>query len=314
MSDNKIIDTPKEIKKKNERCLITVEGGTGKSIMLTAIMPEIAKYYDEIYVVSPYVTVFKACSYVTDAFPMAQASSLYQELVLDEDTDILWKEPYSNSDFIRKKCHLFDAWASEFGIKLSKDAMLYTPILDRVPEVFPEIYNMAMNEAQKLGKFIIVQFCGGQSQYGNPQQPYTTQFEVIKRNYHNELELINELRRTYPDCNILHYGLPNEPAYEGTVKLNMDFLAYRVLAEHAFKVVCIDSSLQHLASGACKDTTVIWGETRPEHFGYRCNKNICAKNVINSQPYFKPLGVSPSIVKMPSVSDVMKEVMMVKSN
>lgn len=308
MSDTTIKTNENPIKKRNERCLITVEGGTGKSVMLTAIMPELAKYYNEIYVVSPYFTVFKACSYVTDSFPMNQASSLYQELVLDENTDILWKEPYSNSDFIRKKCHLFDAWASEFKIKLSKKATLYTPVLDKIPEVFPEIYTMVMNELPKLGKFILVQFCGGQSQYGNPQQPYTTQFEAIKRNYHEELKLMNTLKATYQDCNIVHYGLPNEPTYDGTIKLNMDFLAYRLLAEYAFKVVCIDSSLQHLSTGACKDVTVIWGETRPEHFGYDCNKNICAKNVLNSQPYFKPLGVSPSIVKMPSVEEVMNEV------
>ena len=85
-----------------KKCLINVEGGLGKNVMLTAILEEFKrkKGYDEIYVISPYFDVFKACSAVTDAFPPMQGT-LYQELVLDDDCDVYWKEPYSNQKFIR---------------------------------------------------------------------------------------------------------------------------------------------------------------------------------------------------------------------
>lgn len=297
----------------SKRCLINVDGGLGKNVMLTALMPIIAKHYEEIYVISPYSDVFKACSYVTDAFePGPQCATLYQELVLDEDTDILWKEPYSNSSFIKKTCHLFKAWLEEFGIDDTVDYESLVPTIDRIAEEFPNIAQLVEQKAGELGKFIMVQFCGGQSPLG-PQQdqngnaiPYNDRQEYIKRNYYQGQNLINSLKAKYPDATIVHYALPNEPSYEGAVKLNIPYLAYRLLAEKAFKVVCTDSSLQHLSTGACKDITVIWGETRPEHFGYACNKNIAAKRVLNSQPYFKPMGTSPSIVKMPSVDEVMK--------
>ena len=294
-----------------KRCLINVDGGLGKNVMLTALMPILASKYEEIYVISPYVDVFKACSYVTAAFePGPQCATLYQELVLDEDTNVLWKEPYSNQRFIKKQCHLFEAWLEEFGIA-DQDVSTLVPVVDKVRETFTNVAKTVDQKVEELGKFILVQFCGGQSPLG-PQVdqagnaiPYNDQQEYIKRNFYKGQELINRLRETYPDAKIIHYALPNEPTYEGAEKLKLPYIAYRLLAERAFKVVCTDSSLQHLATGVCNDVIVIWGETRPEHFGYSCNKNITAKRVLNSQPYFKPMGASPSIVKMPTVDEVM---------
>lgn len=294
------------------KCLINVDGGMGKNVMLTALMPILKRKYDDIYVISPYFDIFKACSYVTDAFPPGQGS-LYEELVLDDDCEVLWKEPYSNSRFIKKQCHLFDAWLEEFGIEDTTSEL--TPLIDHIREEFPQVAMTADHYLKEFGeKFIIVQFCGGHSpledqkdQEGNPIQHNEHQ-EFIKRNYFKGQELINALKEKYPDTTIVHYALPTETTYENCTKIEVPYLTYRLLAERAFKVVCTDSSLQHLSTGACSDVTVIWGETRPEHFGYECNKNICAKNVKNCQPYFKPLGVSPSIVKMPSVEEVMAKV------
>ena len=294
------------------KCIVTVEGGLGKNVMFTALVPELKKKYKEIYIVSPYFDVFKACSGVTDAFQFGQGT-LYQELVLDPDMDVLWKEPYSNQKFIKKECHLFEAWAEELGITLEKPGMDYKPNLDKIAEEFPAIKQLADQKAQELGKFIIVQFCGGQSPLG-PQRdqngapvPYNDHQEAIKRNYYKGQALINLLKKEYPDCKILHFALPNEPTYDGATKLEVPYLTYTLLAEKAEMIVCTDSSLQHLATGHCKKMTVLWGETRPEHFGYSCNKNIAAKHVLNSQPYFKPLGVSPSVVRFPEPEEIIAE-------
>ena len=295
-----------------KKCIVTVEGGLGKNVMFTALVPELKKKYEEVYVVSPYFDVFKACSGVTDAFQFG-AGTLYQELVLDPDMDVLWKEPYSNQKFIKKECHLFEAWAEELGIKLEKPGMDYKPNLDRIADEYPQIAKLAEDKAKEFGKFIIVQFCGGQSPLG-PQQdqngnpiPYNDQQEAIKRNYYKGQKLVDALKKEYPDHKILHYALPNEPAYEGAEKIQVPYLTYALLAEKADKIVCTDSSLQHLSTGHCKDITVLWGETRPEHFGYSCNRNIGAKHVLNSQPYFKPLGVSPSVVRFPEPEEIIAE-------
>ena len=178
------------------------------------------------------------------------------------------------------------------------------------------VQNFLRNQAVKQKKeewknnYCIVQFNGGQSplspmkdQHGNPISYHDNQ-ENIKRNYYKGEVIVERLKKLYPGATIVHFALPNEPTLEGTVKVELPYLAYALLAEDAKAVVCIDSSLQHLSTGRCKDVTVIWGETRPEHFGYNSNKNVCAKNVLNSQPYFRPLGISPSIVRMPEPEEV----------
>ena len=300
-----------------KKCLINVEGGLGKNVMLTAILEEFKEKcgYDEVYVISPYFDVFKACSAVTEAFPPGQGT-LYQELVLDEDCDVYWKEPYSNQKFIKKQCHLFEAWADEFGFRLAAAGTKYIPQLDKVEEVFPAVAQAAKAQMDAWNhNFCIVQFNGGQSplgpmvdQNGNPV-PYSDQQEAIKRNYFKGDKIVKLLKEKYgDDCTIVHFALPNEPTIAGTVKVQIPYLAYHLIAAEAKAIVCTDSSLQHLATGVNDNITVIWGETRPEYFGYDCNNNVCAQHVLNSQPYFKPLGVSPSIVRMPEPEVVMENV------
>lgn len=295
-----------------KKCLINVEGGLGKHVMLTSILEELKEKggYDEMYVISPYHDVFKSCPAVTDAFQPG-LGTLYQELVLDDDCDVLWREPYSNQKFIKKQCHLFEAWAEEFGFELTDKAGSYTPRLDNLEKEYPQLRKIAdekMNEWNH--NFCLVQFTGGQSplspmkdQQGNPV-PYMNAQESIKRNYHKGEQIVQLLKEKWPDATIVHYALPNEPSIEGAIKIEVPYLTYRLLAAGAKEIVCIDSSLQHLATGVNNNMTVIWGETRPEHFGYDCNRNVCAEHVLNSQPYFKPLGVSPSIVRMPEPEEI----------
>lgn len=295
-----------------KKCLINVEGGLGKNVMFTSILKEFKeqKGYDEVYVISPYYDVFKSCSAVTDAFPPGQGT-LYQELVLDEDCDIYWKEPYSNQKFIKKQCHLFEAWAEELGFELYHPGNQYVPQLDRVAEEYPKVAEIANKKMDEwMHDFCIVQFNGGQSPLGDMKAEYHDQQQAIKRNYYKGEKIVELLREKYPNATMVHFALPNEPTLAGTVKVEVPYLTYRLLAKEAKAVVCIDSSLQHLSTGACNNVTVIWGETRPEHFGYVCNTNVCAMNVLNSQPYFKPLGISPSIVKMPEPEVVMETIMM----
>lgn len=298
-----------------KKCLINVEGGLGKNVMLTSILQEFKekKGYDEIYVISPYFDVFKACSAVTDAFPPMQGT-LYQELVLDEDCDVYWKEPYSNQKFIKKQCHLFEAWAEELGFELSNPASIYMPLLDKIESEYPAVKQAAEQKIAEWNEnFCIVQFNGGQSplssmkdQNGNPVR-YDDRQEAIKRNYFKGERIVQMLKEKFgEECTIVHFALPNEPTINGTVKVEVPYLTYHLLAAKAKAIVCTDSSLQHLSTGVNDNIVVIWGETRPEHFGYANNNNVCAKHVLNSQPYFKPLGVSPSIVRMPEPEEVME--------
>lgn len=288
-------------------CLITIEGGLGKSVMFTALLPELKTKYDNIYVVSPYVDVFKCCKDVTECFPFGQP--IYEDIVLDENVDLLWYEPYSNSKFIRKQEHLFNAWREAFSMPVSNEnePAIIHQTLD-VKSTYPEIVKDAELVATQLNNdFIIVQFNGGQSPIAMAQD-YNWQNEPLKRNYFKAQELVNLYKEKHPSTTIIHYALKNEPTLENTIKIEKPYLEYCELSKKAKAIICTDSSLQHLVTGNCPNVTVIWGETRPEHFGYAENNNICAKNVRNSQPYFKPLGVSPAIIKFPAPAEIIESV------
>lgn len=287
------------------RCFVMINGGTGKSIMATAMMPLLKKKYEEVYVCSPYVDVFKACSYVDEAFAPGMPN-LYRDILCDDDVELLCREPYSNSRFIKKEIHLFEAWAEEWGIELEEDPMDMHPILDKWDE-FTGVIQAYEKMRGGWGDFILVQLTGGQSPL-SPMEQYNDHAEGLRRNYYKGQELINQLREKYPTCQIVHYGLPSEPTYSGTIKVQLPYLAYRKACEDAKAVITIDSSLQHLASGVNPNTVVIWGETAPEHFGYNSSVNIRCKGIKNTQPYFQPLGASPAKVPFPEPAEIVSAV------
>lgn len=290
------------------RCFVMINGGTGKSIMATAMMPLLKKKYEEVYVCSPYVDVFKCCSYVDEAFAPGQPN-IYRDLLLDDDVELLCREPYQNAKFIKKQCHLYEAWAEEWGIELEEDPMDMHPILDKWDEVSGAVQKYEQMKGG-WGKFILVQFCGGQSPLVPKEQAgqYNDHIEGLRRNYYKGQELIDLLHEKYPTYQIVHYALPNEPSYSNTIKVELPYLVYRKACEDASAVITIDSSLQHLASGVTTKAIVLWGETAPEHFGYNHLHNMRCTNIKNTQAYFQPLGSSPTVVPFVKPEEVLAEV------
>lgn len=276
--------------------------------MFTSLLPEIHKKWDEIYVISPYYDIFQCCPDVDAAFPMGHPS-LYQ-LVLQDDIDVMWREPYSNSDFIKKKVHLFDAWRAELGLPkneldYSKPSSLRNTI--DVYRGFPDMKSAIDKFREDHPKYMFVQFTGGQSPLSMIKD-YNIHNECLRRNYLRYQELVNLLKAEYPDTEIINYNLRNELSIEGTTQYEMTYLMYSELAKTAERIVCTDSSLQHLCTNADIPGTIIWGETQPEHFGYSFYNNVKSRNLINSQPYFKPMGSIPAICNFPSPEEVMESV------
>ena len=73
--------------------------------------------------------------------------------------------------------------------------------------------------------------------------------------------------------------------------------------------VTIDSSLQHILAGTGLNTTVLWGETRPEHFGHSCHHNIdFAKNdLTQEEPYFQLFQNKPAVVRFKKPEELIEE-------
>ena len=264
--------------------VIAIEGGLGKNIMALSLMEKLKEKYKEIYVISPYFDLYKCNPYVTDAFSMGQYG-LYEQLILRDDTVVLWKEPYNNNRFIKKKCHLLDAWCEELDIEYKTD--LY-PIIN-VDQLSPKIKKDVDYVKKEIGQnYIIVQFVGGQSPVASNDN-YDPKNEALKRNYFKGEEIVNYFSEKYK---VVNYNLLNELTFRNSMKFQLPYICYAELIKSAVFTICIDSSLQHMAASTDTPTFVIWGETRPEHFGWDKHINM-SKPVLNTTAYFKPLGPSP---------------------
>ena len=294
---------------KNKSVFVTIEGGLGKNIMSLAVLKELKNHYEKLYVSSPYSDIFQCCSWIDGVFQYGDPS-VYRDLIMKDSCDVFWRDPYNNGKFIKRKCHLYSAWLEEFEINSSLTVEKLDnsfPEIDKIGEIYPTVLKQVEEFKHLYGdKYIVVQFTGGQSPL-SPTENCSCP-EPIKRNYpiDKAKELVELLSKEYPDYVIVNYAINTEPGF-GIPCPEYPYLAWYYIIKDAFKVVCIDSSLQHLAaSQKHKDTTVIWGETQPEHFGHPLQKAICAKDVEATAPYFRPFGYSHSIINFPESKEVLE--------
>ena len=291
------------------------QGGIGNIVMRTAILPELREKYNEIYVIDPYADIWEIND-VEGSYAQAP-NSLYNQLIKgNEDVDVVAVNPYNNSDFIKKTIHFNDAVRDLFGFERKgteacmKDEIIL-PVSKKHPEVIEDVKNF-LNQQTKH-KYILIQNTGGQS----PLDPNTQiqGIEPLVRNYKFMEALVARLQELYPDYCFIQYKLPSEKLIEGCVSIEKPYLWYRVLGEQLAEdkdnfAIVIDSSLQHMLAGTGLNTTVIWGETRPEHFGHACHHNIdFAKNdLTQEEPYFQLFQNRPAVVRFKKPEEIIEEI------
>ena len=290
------------------------QGGIGNIVMRTCILPELKEKYNEIYAIDPYADIWEIND-VEGSFAQAP-NSLYNQLIKgNDDVDVVAENPYNNSDFIKKTIHFNDAVRDLFGFeRKGTEACMaelpILPVLDKHPEVEEDVKNF-LNQ-QKKHKYVLVQNTGGQS----PLDP-NTQIqgpEPLVRNYKFMEDLIKKLQELYPDYTFIQYKLPSEKLIDGCVAVERPYLWYRVLGEKMAEdkdnfAITIDSSLQHILAGTGLKTYVLWGETRPEHFGHSCHINIdFAKNdLTQEEPYFQLFQNKPAVIRFKKPDEIISE-------
>lgn len=261
---------------------IILGGGIGKHLAFSALIPKLVEKYGELNIMSPW----------SDLFYNIPGVRRSVDHVLEYGYDDYFKnnerfspEPYNNPDFFKKKIHLIEAFAREFGIEYDKTKDFPLP---------PYTTSQALTriqEIKKAGKFIVFQFMGGnQAQTGKPND------KVMVKDYPPQLieATIKLLKEKYPEYQLVNFGLPFEWNIEGTVSVgDLPYTAAPYLLAEAETFISIDSSLQHFS--ACqnvrKSGVVIWGATSPHSFGYDHNYNITnecpLKDQFCTRPYFQ---------------------------
>jgi ADP-heptose:LPS heptosyltransferase len=293
--------------------IIQLSGGVGKHISFTSIIPLLKEKYENIYIITPYPDLYFGNPNITSINPIMD-KNFYKNVVLKDSTKIVMADPYDHQSFIKKQKHLLEIWGELCDIKIQKPMELKTEIFMNENEKFT--VDKIINEIREStkNKYILIQLNGGQSPH-NFEQNGTQEFsffnEGSKRHYPFDyyVELIKKIKDMYPEHTILRYGLMNEPIpYEigkmvATMQPAVHYKNYYWLSKYASHIICIDSSLQHMTAGV-KSSIVIWGDTKPEHFGYSIHRNLIEKND-DTMSYCRPFGESNQKIIFPSPEKVL---------
>lgn len=298
-----------------KKFFINVQGGLGLNVGLASFisyLKNMDEYKDyKFYVSSPYYDIFEACEAVDGVYKPNEL----KDFIFDAkavDGIIVNHRIYDISDFIYKKLNYSQAWAQLLDIEWEDDenGTKVKSILNPY-KAYPNLKDMVDNlkniiKDKGFEDYAIMQFTGGQSplvqvpadEKGNPdwsKVPYDYANEPLKRHYpiSKAQEFVNLYHEKHPNRAIILYQLPNEPAPQGDFIFiqTIPYLAYYELAKEAKEVVTIDSSLQHLVAGIVP-TTVVWGHSKPNNFGYSYNTNIIQECRTDDLLYFTALGPS----------------------
>ena len=267
---------------------VDLKGGLGLNFSFLRVAKALQTRGYKISVITPYWDIFAAAN-----IPFYKPNE-FRDFIFDaksENAYVATGRIYDQPSFIFKKLNYKYGWIKFLGLGksnfLSHDEYNH---LDFSPEkTFPSLissYNGVIDRIKKAGyeDYILVQFSGGQSPLDIPpegewsKKPYDCTNEPLKRYYpvDKAQKFVDLYKEARPRTAVIQYSLPNEPILQGVIRPDETYLLFYMLSKHSKHVVCIDISLQHMASGNCP-VTVIWGHSLPDTFGYTCNKNIVQK-------------------------------------
>ena len=126
-----------------------IEGGIGKHVVFTALLPYLAKE-EQIYIMSSYPDIFEWSPYVKRSLSR-HSEYIWEDYIKTDKFEVIYYEPYFNHDFIRGKISLIEAWCQGYNIEY---------ISSMVPEIIiPRRFrDDADRFVKEQGDFIIIQF------------------------------------------------------------------------------------------------------------------------------------------------------------
>tara|TARA_R110000744_G_scaffold87171_1_gene170316 strand:+ start:1410 stop:2285 length:876 start_codon:yes stop_codon:yes gene_type:complete len=240
-----------------------IEGGLGKHIMATALLKVIRKNHpnDTIHVVCAYPDVFKHNPLVNHVHENGQHGPFYKTYIKgkEKDTKIYFSDPYTHTDFILEQDHLYNIWAKQWGLVYNGET--------------PQIY-LTKSEIDYFTPFyttdkpiLALQSNGGPAGTGYDYSWTRDLPEPVV------LKVIEEFKETHT---IVHIKREDQKSYPNVLNALDGFRSIAILLQLADKRLLIDSFAQHLAAAFKLKSTVCWGTTTPEVFGYEMHNNIKA--------------------------------------
>jgi hypothetical protein len=240
-----------------------IEGGLGKNIAATALIPSIVKKYKDrnLIIVASYPEVFLNHPDVYRVYRVGLTAYFYDNYILGKDTLVFRHEPYFQNGHIMRKKHLIENWSDILDVEYEK----------QLPKIHMNmIQSQLMNAWQREKPILLIQTGGGAFQNQKLNYTWTRDMPIelavyIVENFSNNYHIIQITREggvRIPNVEIVDYPMTNME------------LASLVAASQ--KRILIDSSLQHMAASLNLSSVVFWVGTAPENFGYDLHTNIKA--------------------------------------
>jgi hypothetical protein len=240
-----------------------IEGGLGKNIAATALLPALAKQYKtrKIVVVASYPEVFLNHPEVYRVYRVGMTAYFYEDFILSKDTLVFRHEPYFQTGHILKQKHLIENWAELLGLSYKK----------QLPNMH---FNMVQKQLsglwQRQKPVLLIQTNGGMYQ-GQPLNYTWTRDMPIDL----ALYIVDKFKNDYHIIQLTRQGSYQLEGVEiaDQQMTNMELFGLVAASEKRF---LIDSCLQHTAAALNLPSTVFWIGTSPENFGYDMHTNIKA--------------------------------------
>ncbi len=238
-----------------------IEGGLGKNIAATALLPDLAKQYKtrKIVVVASYPEVFLNHPDVYRVYRVGMTAYFYEDYILNKDTLVFRHEPYFQTGHILKQKHLVQNWAELLGVSYKKQ--LPNLHMNMMQKRLPNIW-------QRQKPILLIQTNGGLFQGQALDYAWTRDMPIELANY-----IVDKIGKEYHIIQITRENSPQIPGVEvvNYPTSNMELFGLVAASQKRF---LIDSCLQHAAAALNLPSTVFWVGTTPENFGYEMHTNI----------------------------------------
>lgn len=255
---------------------IMIDGGMGRQICAIPALEKFVEKNPNTVIMSHFWTsMFWGNKKLADHVFDAGTKGLFEQT---KDSKIMKPEPYHNNDFLNNRCHLIDAFNQELNGDKEKC---------KLPKIYfsiSEKANAANNRLVSGKKNVVIQPFGSTANFMNGQIIDQT---VRSLNMNNTKHLIDKLFAAGMNVIMLDHrdmgAVFDKSKYVNT--LGMDHRSASSLIDSADYFIGVDSAGQHIAAFNEKPSTVFFGASSIENYGYPDRQKIITREGYENKKY-----------------------------
>ena len=251
----------------NETCILSISGGLGKHLYLTAAVKVLKNNYPDrdVICVVAWPELFADLPGVKRVYPLGGTQYFYDEYIEGKDPLIFAQEVYFDTQHVLQRSPLIETWCKVYGLPYNGEKP-YVKINPEQRRAIKNFYDPIIG-----GKpFLLIHTAGGLFTNTNPYSwARDLPIDVASK-------VADHFKKTHFIMQICRPSAPKIPnVFVRNEQLsNTELIG---LLELTDKRLLIDSSLQHGAACLGLKSTVLWNATSPKIFGHDLHDNIQAK-------------------------------------